>query len=87
MIKTHQPQRKIEELLSDSETYEEHTNGNEDEKVMKKLKKLTKEHQHELTKSETDYIKNFRKSTNQSKSRMPFKSKIQTMLHYHHLKI
>jgi hypothetical protein len=52
-------QSKIEELLSDSDTYTELTDGNEDDKIMLKLKKLTKEHNHELTKSETDYIQNF----------------------------
>ena len=56
-------QHKIEELLSDKEIYTELTNGNEDEKIMRKLKKLTKEHENELTKPETDYIQNFTHKT------------------------
>lgn len=52
-------QNKIEELLSDSETYMELTNGSEYEKIMRKLKKKSKEHNNELAKPEIDYIKNF----------------------------
>ena len=42
-------QNKIFQLLSDTETYIELTKGNEDNKIMRKLRRLTKEHEHELT--------------------------------------
>ena len=41
-------QNKIFQLLPDTETYIELTGGNEDGKIMRKLKRLTKEHEREL---------------------------------------
>ena len=91
-------QHKIEELLlSDNETYTELTNGNEDEKIMRKLMKLTKEHEKELTKRETDYIKNFTHKTSNfyglpkihksNEIKGAVHDKIQTTLNYQHRKI
>lgn len=50
---------KILELLTDTENYQELTQGNEDDTIMKKIKRLTKEYEHELTKNEIDYIHKF----------------------------
>ena len=53
---------KILELLSDTENYMEIPN-NEDDNIMKKIKKRTDEHKYELNKKEMDYIQNFKYKT------------------------
>ena len=52
---------KILELLEDKENYE--LTCNEHDTIMKKIKGLIKEHEHELTKREIDYIQNFTSKT------------------------
>lgn len=52
-------QTKIQELLSDSENYAELTNGNKDGAIIRKIEKLLKKFEHETTKKEKEYIKNF----------------------------
>ena len=49
---------KMLEMLSDTETYVE-LDQNKDDLVMKKIKRLTRQYEHELTKQEIDYIQNF----------------------------
>ena len=53
---------KILELLEDRENWNELT-CKEDNTIMKNIKGLTKEHKHELTKWEIDYIQNFTSKT------------------------
>ena len=53
---------KILKLLEDRENYNELT-CNEDITIMNKIKGLTKEHKHELTKREMDYIQNLTSKT------------------------
>lgn len=50
---------KIEELLSDTENYTKVENGNQDESVIKKIKKHLDKFQPETTKSEKEYIHKF----------------------------
>ena len=52
----------IFELLEDRENHNDLT-CNEDGTITKKIKGLTKEHEHELTKQEIDYIQNFTSKT------------------------
>ena len=53
---------KMLEMLSDTETYVE-LDQNKDDLVMKKIKRLTRQYKHELTKKEIDYIQNFSRRT------------------------
>ena len=54
--------KRMLEMLSDRETYAE-LKENEDNKVMKQTKHLTKQYQQELTKKEIEYLQNFAPKT------------------------